>query len=63
MLQTAAGNWFADTLRHAYGDALRTICGAGSDGVLICSGTLRGDAMYPAGMFPVGNFALIKIFF
>ena len=48
-MQTVAGNWFADVVRHAYDDALYTKCGSGSDGVLICAGTLRGDSVYPPG--------------
>ncbi|KAF9234769.1 Metallo-dependent phosphatase-like protein [Melanogaster broomeanus] len=47
--EMAAGNWFADVLRHAYDDALYTKYGSGSDGVLICGGTLRGDTVYPPG--------------
>lgn len=52
--QTAAGNWFADVLRHAYDDALYTKTGSGSDGVLICGGTLRGDSVYPPGKDVLG---------
>ncbi|KIJ60609.1 hypothetical protein HYDPIDRAFT_138801 [Hydnomerulius pinastri MD-312] len=47
--ETAAANWFADVLRHAYDDALCRKAGSGSDGVLICAGTLRGDSVYPPG--------------
>lgn len=50
-MQSAAGNWFADVLRHAYDDALYMKCGSGSDGVLITGGTLRGDTVYPAGVY------------
>ncbi|KAF8556890.1 Metallo-dependent phosphatase [Imleria badia] len=60
--ETAAGNWFADVLRHAYDDALYTKCGSGSDGVLICAGTLRGDSVYPAGEITLGNILEILPF-
>ncbi|KAI6116926.1 Metallo-dependent phosphatase-like protein [Pisolithus croceorrhizus] len=53
--ETAAANWFADVLRHAYDDTLYTKAGSGSDGVLICAGTLRGDSVYPAGEITLGN--------
>ncbi|KAH0830270.1 Metallo-dependent phosphatase-like protein [Lanmaoa asiatica] len=61
-VQTAAGNWFADVLRHAYDDALSTKYGSGSDGVLICAGTLRGDTLYPAGVITLGNIMEILPF-
>lgn len=48
--QTAAANWVADVLKHAYDDALCTKVGRGSDGVFISAGTLRGDSVYPPGM-------------
>ncbi|KAF8553765.1 Metallo-dependent phosphatase [Imleria badia] len=61
-METAAGNWFADALRHAYDDALYTTCGNGSDGVLLCSGTLRGDSVYSAGEITLGNILEILPF-
>ncbi|KAG8217209.1 Metallo-dependent phosphatase [Butyriboletus roseoflavus] len=60
--ETAAGNWFADVLRHAYDDALSTKCGSGSDGVLICAGTLRGDTLYSPGVITLGNILEILPF-
>jgi 5'-nucleotidase len=47
--QSAAGNWFADIIRHAYDDALCMKGCGGSDGVFICAGTLRGDSTYGPG--------------
>lgn len=60
--ETAAANWFADVLRHAYDDALCTKVGSGSDGVLISAGTLRGDSVYPAGEITLGNILEILPF-
>ncbi|KAI6036873.1 Metallo-dependent phosphatase-like protein, partial [Pisolithus microcarpus] len=60
--ETAAANWFADVLRHAYDDTLCTTVGSGSDGVLICAGTLRGDSVYPAGEITLGNILEILPF-
>ncbi|KAF8126527.1 Metallo-dependent phosphatase-like protein [Boletus edulis] len=60
--EMAAGNWFADVLRHAYDDALCTKCGSGSDGVLISAGTLRGDSVYPPGVITLGNILEILPF-
>lgn len=49
IVQSAAGNWFADIIRHAYDDC-ETLKGCGgSDAVLICAGTLRGDSEYGPG--------------
>ncbi|KIK95849.1 hypothetical protein PAXRUDRAFT_826578 [Paxillus rubicundulus Ve08.2h10] len=60
--ETASGNWFADVLRHAYDDALYKKYGSGSDGVLICGGTLRGDSVYPPGEIALGNIMEILPF-
>ncbi|KAG9318101.1 Metallo-dependent phosphatase-like protein [Chiua virens] len=60
--ERGAANWFADALRHAYDDILRTKYGSGSDGVLICAGTLRGDSQYPAGEITRGNIMEILPF-
>jgi len=49
--ESASGNWFADVLRHAYDDALCLKGCGGSDGVLICGGTIRGDSTYGPGMY------------
>ncbi|KAI9570842.1 Metallo-dependent phosphatase-like protein [Boletus coccyginus] len=60
--ESAAGNWFADALRHAYDDALYAKYGSGSDGVLICSGTLRGDSVYSTGVITLGDILEILPF-
>ena len=50
-LKSAAGNWFADVLLHAYDEALCMKGLGGADAVLICAGCLRGDSVYGPGMF------------
>ncbi|KAF9452854.1 Metallo-dependent phosphatase [Macrolepiota fuliginosa MF-IS2] len=60
--ESAAGNWFADVLRHAYDDALCMKGSGGSDGVFICAGTLRGDSMYGPGIITVGDILEILPF-
>ncbi|KAJ3754516.1 Metallo-dependent phosphatase-like protein [Lentinula raphanica] len=47
--ESAAGNWFADIVRHAYDDCETLKACGGSDAVLICAGTLRGDSEYGPG--------------
>lgn len=60
--ESAAGNWFADIIRHAYDDALcMKGCGV-SDGVFICAGTLRGDSIYGPGIVTLGNILEILPF-
>jgi 5'-nucleotidase len=46
--ESAAANWFADIVRHAYDGALR----APVDCVFICAGMLRGDSIYGPGPLP-----------
>ncbi|KZP23681.1 Metallo-dependent phosphatase [Athelia psychrophila] len=61
--QSAAGNWFADVIRHAYDDALcRDGSTGGSDGVFICAGTLRGDSTYGPGNITLGDILEILPF-
>ncbi|KAI0637232.1 Metallo-dependent phosphatase-like protein [Trametes polyzona] len=60
--ETAAANWFADVLRHAYDDALCLQTGGGSDGVFICAGTLRGDSIYGPGLVTLGDILEILPF-
>ncbi|KAI0670630.1 Metallo-dependent phosphatase [Trametes maxima] len=60
--ETAAANWFADVLRHAYDDALCLQTGGGSDGVFICAGTLRGDSIYGPGTVTLGDILEILPF-
>ncbi|KAG6812759.1 hypothetical protein H0H92_000674 [Tricholoma furcatifolium] len=60
--ESAAGNLFADIIRHAYDDALCMQGCGGSDGVLICAGTLRGDSTYGPGIVTLGNILEILPF-
>ncbi|KAJ7470346.1 Metallo-dependent phosphatase-like protein [Mycena latifolia] len=60
--ESAAANWFADVLRHAYDDALSMKGCGGSDGVLICAGTLRGDSIYGPGQMTLGDILEILPF-
>ncbi|KAF8636482.1 hypothetical protein AX17_003297 [Amanita inopinata Kibby_2008] len=60
--ESAGANWFADILRHAYDDALCMHGCGGTDGVLICAGTLRGDSMYGAGYLTLGDILEILPF-
>ena len=46
LAESAAGDWFADIIRHSYDDALCLNDCGGADGVFICAGTLRGDSLY-----------------
>ncbi|KAJ3926315.1 MAG: Metallo-dependent phosphatase-like protein [Lentinula lateritia] len=60
--ESAAGNWFADIIRHAYDDC-ETLKGCGgSDAVLICAGTLRGDSEYGPGNISLGDILEILPF-
>ncbi|KAF5372933.1 hypothetical protein D9758_001729 [Tetrapyrgos nigripes] len=59
--ESAAGNWFADIIRHAYDDSL-SVGGGGADGVLICAGTLRGDSEYGPGVITLGDILEILPF-
>ncbi|KAG6874324.1 hypothetical protein C0995_001549 [Termitomyces sp. Mi166 len=61
-LQSAAGNLIADIIRHAYDEALCMKGCGGSDGVLICAGTLRGDSTYGPGIVTLGNILEILPF-
>ncbi|KAL4253855.1 5'-nucleotidase family protein [Abortiporus biennis] len=60
--ESAAGNWFADVLRHAYDDMLCLKGCGGSDGVFICGGTLRGDSIYGPGSITLGDILEILPF-
>ncbi|KAJ4488358.1 Metallo-dependent phosphatase-like protein [Lentinula aciculospora] len=60
--ESPAGNWFADIIRHAYDDC-ETLKGCGgSDAVLICAGTLRGDSEYGPGNISLGDIMEILPF-
>lgn len=61
-LQSIAGNFFADIVRHAYDDSLFMNGHGGSDGVLICAGTLRGDSTYGPGLLTLGDILEILPF-
>ncbi|KAF5391758.1 hypothetical protein D9757_001710 [Collybiopsis confluens] len=58
----AAGNWFADIIRHAYDDCDALRSSGGSDAVLICAGTLRGDSEYGPGNISLGDILEILPF-
>ncbi|KAJ2916879.1 hypothetical protein MD484_g3589, partial [Candolleomyces efflorescens] len=60
--ESAAGNLFADIVRHAYDDTLSMNGCSGSDGVLICAGTLRGDSTYGPGLITIGDILEILPF-
>ncbi|KAF8894422.1 Metallo-dependent phosphatase [Infundibulicybe gibba] len=60
--ESAAGNWFADIIRHAYDSALDMQGCGGADGVLICAGTLRGDSTYGPGIIKLGDILEILPF-
>ncbi|KAK0197572.1 Metallo-dependent phosphatase-like protein [Armillaria mellea] len=60
--QSAAGNWFADVIRHAYDDTLCMKGCGGADIVFICAGTLRGDSMYGPGIISLGDILEILPF-
>ncbi|KAL1746984.1 Metallo-dependent phosphatase-like protein [Schizophyllum fasciatum] len=60
--ESAAGNWFADVVRHAYDDSLCIKGGGGADLVLLCGGTLRGDSQYGPGVITLGDILEILPF-
>ncbi|KAJ6488654.1 Metallo-dependent phosphatase-like protein [Mycena vitilis] len=60
--ESAAGNWFADVCRHAYDDSLAMKGCGGSDGVLLCAGTFRGDSIYGPGSLSIGDILEILPF-
>ncbi|KAJ7582554.1 Metallo-dependent phosphatase-like protein [Mycena floridula] len=53
--ESAACNWFADVARHAYDETLLLKGVGGSDCVLLCAGTFRGDSMYSPGFLTLGD--------
>ncbi|TFK55022.1 Metallo-dependent phosphatase [Heliocybe sulcata] len=61
--ESAAGNWFADIVRHAYDDAL-CINGqeGGADAAFICAGMLRGDSVYGPDIITLGDILEILPF-
>ncbi|TDL27236.1 Metallo-dependent phosphatase [Rickenella mellea] len=60
--ESAAGNLFADIVRRAYDDALCMSGNGGSDGVLLCAGTFRGDSIYGPGKITLGDIMEILPF-
>ncbi|KAJ7043265.1 Metallo-dependent phosphatase-like protein [Mycena alexandri] len=60
--ESAAGNWFADVVRHAYDDSLAMKGCGGSDGVFLCGGTFRGDSIYGPGLMSIGDILEILPF-
>ncbi|TFL07384.1 Metallo-dependent phosphatase [Pterulicium gracile] len=61
LAESAAGDWFADIVRHSYDDALCLNDCGGADGVFICAGTLRGDSLY-SDVLTLGNIMEILPF-
>ncbi|KAJ7236731.1 Metallo-dependent phosphatase-like protein [Mycena haematopus] len=60
--ESAAGNWFADIIRHAYDDSLAMKGCGGADGVFVCAGTFRGDSVYGPGPMTLGDILEILPF-
>ncbi|KAF7311636.1 25S rRNA adenine-N(1) methyltransferase [Mycena kentingensis (nom. inval.)] len=60
--ESAACNWFADVIRHAYDDSLAMSGCGGSDAVFVCAGTFRGDSMYGPGAITIGDILEILPF-
>lgn len=60
--ESPIGNWIADGLRHAYDEALVKLGYHGTDGVIICTGDLRGDKIYPPGQLTLGDLMTILPF-
>ncbi|KAF7338627.1 25S rRNA adenine-N(1) methyltransferase [Mycena venus] len=61
-MDSAAGNWFADVIRHAYDDTLAMKGCGGADGVFVCAGTFRGDSIYGPGQITLGDILEILPF-
>ncbi|KAF8837793.1 Metallo-dependent phosphatase [Paxillus ammoniavirescens] len=60
--ESPIGNWIADGLRNVYDEALIKLGHQGTDGVIICTGDLRGDGVYPPGVITLGNLMTILPF-
>ncbi|KAF9472767.1 flagellar associated protein [Pholiota conissans] len=63
--ESPVANWISDIARHAYDDALcmKGLNGCrGSDGVLFCAGTFRGDSTYGPGLVTIGDILEILPF-
>jgi 5'-nucleotidase len=62
--ESAAANWFADIVQHAY-DGTLAACPSGKktvDMVFICAGMLRGDSVYGPGDITLGDILEILPF-
>ncbi|KAJ3515958.1 hypothetical protein NLJ89_g1419 [Agrocybe chaxingu] len=60
--ESPVANWFADIARYAYDDTLCMRGCGGSDGVLLCAGTFRGDSTYGPGPITIGDILEILPF-
>ncbi|THU84298.1 Metallo-dependent phosphatase [Dendrothele bispora CBS 962.96] len=60
--ESPIGNWVADSLRHAYDQALAKLGYQTTDGVIICNGDLRGDRVYPPGPITMGDLMTVLPF-
>ncbi|CAA7267942.1 unnamed protein product [Cyclocybe aegerita] len=60
--ESPVANWFADIARYAYDDTLCIRGCGGSDGVLLCAGTFRGDSTYGPGPITIGDILEILPF-
>ncbi|KAF7295257.1 25S rRNA adenine-N(1) methyltransferase [Mycena indigotica] len=60
--ESAVCNWFADIIRHVYDDTLTMSGCGGSDAVLVCAGTFRGDSVYGPGPVTLGDILEILPF-
>ncbi|KAL4266750.1 5'-nucleotidase family protein [Pleurotus pulmonarius] len=53
--ESPVGNWVADCLRNAYDEALIKLGYTRADGVIICTGDLRGGQIYEPGPITFGD--------
>ncbi|EIW81814.1 Metallo-dependent phosphatase [Coniophora puteana RWD-64-598 SS2] len=53
--EAPVGNWIADCLRPAYNDVLEKSGYPPVDGVIVCTGDIRGDATYSKGPITLGD--------
>ncbi|KAF8797843.1 flagellar associated protein [Phlegmacium glaucopus] len=60
--ESPVANFVADIIRYAYDDALCMKGSGGSDGVLLCAGTFRGDSTYGPGLVTMGDILEILPF-
>ncbi|KIJ34629.1 hypothetical protein M422DRAFT_213016 [Sphaerobolus stellatus SS14] len=60
--ESAAPNWFADSLFHCYDESLCMKGLGGTDIVFLCAGALRGDSVYGPGPITLGDIMEILPF-